>query len=208
LFSETISPDTSRLIEKIKNRPWLRPYYLAGGTALALHLGHRTSIDLDFFTESEVEEMTIVDHLRMAGNLRLDQMGKGTIVGNLDDVRISFFKYPYRLLDSLIEWNGLNVASVHDIALMKMVAIFQRGSIKDFIDLFFIAREFKPIDALIPELSIKYVGVQFNINHILRSVCYFEDAENEPMPNMIAACDWQEVKEYFVNEVKRLSGIL
>jgi len=208
LFSETISPDTSRLIEKIKNRPWLRPYYLAGGTALALHLGHRTSIDLDFFTESEVEEMTIVDHLRMAGNLRLDQMGKGTIVGNLDDVRISFFKYPYRLLDSLIEWNGLNVASVHDIALMKMVAIFQRGSIKDFIDLFFIVREFKPIDALIPELSIKYVGVQFNINHILRSVCYFEDAENEPMPNMIAACDWQEVKEYFVNEVKRLSGIL
>jgi hypothetical protein len=208
LFSETISPDTSRLIEKIKNRPWLRPYYLAGGTALALHLGHRTSIDLDFFTESEVEEMTIVDHLRMAGNLRLDQMGKGTIVGNLDDVRISFFKYPYRLLDSLIEWNGLNVASVQDIALMKMVAIFQRGSIKDFIDLFFIAREFKPIDALIPELSIKYVGVQFNINHILRSVCYFEDAENEPMPNMIAACDWQEVKQYFVNEVKRLSGIL
>ena len=208
MFSETISPDTSRLIEKIKNRPWLRPYYLAGGTALALHLGHRTSIDLDFFTESEVEEMTIVDHLRMAGNLRLDQMGKGTIVGNLDDVRISFFKYPYRLLDSLIEWNGLNVASVQDIALMKMVAIFQRGSIKDFIDLFFIVREFKPIDALIPELSIKYVGVQFNINHILRSVCYFEDAENEPMPNMIAACDWQEVKEYFVNEVKRLSGIL
>lgn len=208
MFSETISPDTSRLIEKIKNRPWLRPYYLAGGTALALHLGHRTSIDLDFFTESEVEEMTIVDHLRMAGNLRLDQMGKGTIVGNLDDVRISFFKYPYRLLDSLIEWNGLNVASVQDIALMKMVAIFQRGSIKDFIDLFFIAREFKPIDALIPELSIKYVGVQFNINHILRSVCYFEDAENEPMPNMIAACDWQEVKQYFVNEVKRLSGIL
>lgn len=208
MFSETISPDTSRLIEKIKNRPWLRPYYLAGGTALALHLGHRTSIDLDFFTESEVEEMTIVDHLRMAGNLRLDQMGKGTIVGNLDDVRISFFKYPYRLLDSLIEWNGLNVASVQDIALMKMVAIFQRGSIKDFIDLFFIAREFKTIDALIPELSIKYVGVQFNINHILRSVCYFEDAENEPMPNMIAACDWQEVKQYFVNEVKRLSGIL
>ena len=208
MFSETISPDTSRLIEKIKNRPWLRPYYLAGGTALALHLGHRTSIDLDFFTESEVEEMTIVDHLRMAGNLRLDQMGKGTIVGNLDDVRISFFKYPYRLLDSLIEWNGLNVASVQDIALMKMVAIFQRGSIKDFIDLFFIVREFKPIDALIPELSIKYVGVQFNTNHILRSVCYFEDAENEPMPNMIAACDWQEVKEYFVNEVKRLSGIL
>jgi len=189
LFSETLSPDTFRLIEKIKNLPWLSPYYLAGGTALALHLGHRTSIDLEFFTESEVEEMAIVDHLRAAGNLRLDQMGKGTIVGNLGSVRISLFKYPYRLLDPLIEWNGLNMASIHDIALMKMVAIFQRGSIKDFIDLFFIAREFKTIDALIPELSIKYVGVQFNTNHILRSLCYFEDAENEPMPSMIPACD-------------------
>lgn len=208
MFSETISPDTNRLIEKLKNLPWLSPYYLAEGTALALHLGHRTSIDLDFFSESEVEEMAMVDHLRTAGNLRLDQIGKGTIVGNLDSVRISFFKYPYRLLDPLIEWNGLNVASVRDIALMKMVAISQRGSIKDFIDLFFVAREFKPVDALIPELSVKYVGVQFNTNHILRSLCYFEDAEKEPMPNMIAASDWQEVKEYFVNEVKRLSRIL
>jgi len=81
LFSETISPDTFKLIEKIKNRPWLSPYYLAGGTALALHFGHRTSIDLDFFSESEVEEMAMVDHLRTAGNLRLDQIGKGTIVG-------------------------------------------------------------------------------------------------------------------------------
>ncbi|MDO8721208.1 MAG: nucleotidyl transferase AbiEii/AbiGii toxin family protein [Syntrophales bacterium] len=208
LFSETISSDTCKLIEKIKNSPWLSSYYLAGGTALALHLGHRTSIDLDFFTESEVEEMTIVDHLRTEGNLRLDHMGSGTIVGNLDGVRISIFKYPYRLLDSLIKWNGLNVASIRDIALMKIVAIFQRGSIKDFIDLFFVVRKFKPIDVLIAELSIKYGGVQFNTNHILRSLCYFEDAENEPMPSMIAACDWQEVKEYFVNEVKRLSKIL
>lgn len=208
MFSETLSPDTARLIEKIRNSPWLSCYYLAGGTALALHLGHRTSIDLDFFTESEVEEMTMVDHLRKAGDLRLDQMGRGAIVGSLDGVRISFFKYPYRLLDPLLEWNGLKVASIHDIALMKMVAIFQRGSIKDFIDLFFIVREFKPIDALIPELSIKYVGVQFNTNHILRSLCYFEDAEKEPMPTMIAACDWQDVKEYFVNEVKRLTKIL
>jgi hypothetical protein len=208
LFSETLSPDTFRLIEKIKNRSWLSPYYLAGGTALALHLGHRTSVDIDFFTESVVEEMTTIDHLRKAGNLRLDQMGNGTIVGNLDGVRISFFKYPYRLLESLKEWNGLNLASIHDIALMKMVAILQRGSIKDFIDMFFIVRKFKPIDVLIQELSIKYVGVQFNTNHILRSLCYFEDAEKEPMPSMITACDWQEVKEFFVKEVKRLSRIL
>jgi hypothetical protein len=68
LFPETISPDTNRLIQKIKNRTWLSPYYLAGGTALALHLGHRTSIDLDFFSESEVEEMTMLDYLRTAGN--------------------------------------------------------------------------------------------------------------------------------------------
>jgi len=208
LFSETISPDTARLIEKIRNCSWLGPYYLAGGTALALHLGHRTSIDLDFFTESEVEEMTLVDHLRKAGDIRLDQMGSGTIVGNLDGVRISFFKYPYMLLESLTEWNGLNVASIHDIALMKIVAILQRGSIKDFIDMFFIGRKFKPIDDLLPELSEKYIGVQFNTNHILRSLCYFEDAEKEPLPSMIAPCDWQEVKEYFVNEVKRLTRIL
>lgn len=208
MFSETISSETLALVEKIKDRPWLSSYYLAGGTALALHLGHRTSIDLDFFTKSKVEGMTIVDHLRSVGNLRIDRMDDGSIVGNLDSVRISFFKYPYRLLDPLTEWNLLNVASVRDISLMKMVAIFQRGSVKDFIDMFFVVREFKPIDLLIQELSIKYAGVQFNTNHILRSLCYFDDAEKEPMPSMIAACDWQEVKEYFVKEVKRLSGIL
>jgi len=152
--------------------------------------------------------MTIVDHLRTVGNLRLDQMGEGSIVGSLDGVRISFFKYPYRLLESLTEWNGINVASIHDIALMKIVAILQRGSIKDFIDMFFIGRKFKPIDDLLPELSEKYIGVQFNTNHILRSLCYFEDADNEPMPSMMTPCDRQDVKEYFVNEVKRLTRIL
>jgi len=208
LFSETISPDTFRLIEKIKNHPWLRPYYLAGGTALALHLGHRTSMDLDFFTNSEIEEMTLVDHLRAIGDLRLDRIGEGTVVGNLDGVRISFFRYPYRLLDPLVAWNALNVASIRDISLMKMVAILQRGSIKDFIDLYFIAHEFKPIEVLIQELSKKYIGVQFNTNQILRSLCYFEDAEKEPMPNMISECNWQEVKEYLVNHVKTLSATL
>lgn len=208
MFSETVSPDTARLIEKIKNRSWLSSYYLAGGTALALHLGHRTSIDLDFFTQSDMEEMTMVEYLRSAGDLQLDHVGEGTILGNLDGVRVSFLKYPYRLLDPLTEWNGIPVASIHDIALMKIVAILQRGSIKDFIDMFFIVREFKPLDVLIPELSLKYVRVHFNTNSILRSLCYFEDAEKEPMPRMIAACNREEVKEFFVNEVKRLTGIL
>ncbi len=88
------------------------------------------------------------------------------------------------------------------------MAILQRGSMKGFIDMFFIVRKFKPIDDLLPELSEKYIGVQFNTNHILRSLCYFEDADNEPMPSMIAPCDRQDVKEYFVNEVKRLIRIL
>ena len=208
LFSETLSRDTYKLIEKIKGLLWLSPYYLAGGTALALHLGHRISIDLDFFTESDVEEITIIDHLRTVGNLRLDQTGQGTIIGNLDHVRISLFKYPYNLLDPTIKWNGLNIASVLDIALMKIVAIFQRGSIKDFIDLFFVVEKFKPLDFLLSELPRKYVGVELNTNHILRSLCYFDDAEKEPMPNMIACCDWLEIKEFYVNEVKRLSEIL
>jgi len=208
MFSETVSSDTFRLIEKIKNHPWLTPFYLAGGTALALHLGHRTSIDLDFFSETEVDTMMIVDVLREDGDLQLDELGSGTIVGNLGGVRISFFKYPYRLLDHPIEWNGLKLASIRDIALMKIVAISQRGSIKDFIDLYFIAGKFKPIETLISELSLKYAGVQFNVTHILRSLCYFEDAEKEPMPSMVVACKWQEIKAFFIDEVKRLSVIL
>ncbi len=208
MFSETLSHNTHTLIEKIKGKSWLRPYYLAGGTALALHLGHRTSIDLDFFTQSDFEEMDIVNYLRGIGDLRLDKTGKGTIIGEIDRVRISLFKYPYSLLEPLIEWNGLALASILDIALMKIVAISQRGSIKDFIDLFFIANEFKPIDFLIGELRRKYLGVQFNTNHILRSLCYFDEAEKEPMPNMTAACNWPKIKEFYMNEVKRLSQII
>ncbi len=208
MFSETISPDTFRVIEKIKNHPWLRPYYLAGGTALALHLGHRTSADLDFFSKSNIKEMAMLDHLRAAGDFRLDRMDEGTVVGNLEGVRISFFRYPYKLLDSLVKWNGIHVASIRDISLMKIVAVLQRGSIKDFIDLFFVAREFITIDILIQELSNKYVGVQFNTNHILRSLCYFEDADKEPMPSMISVCSWPQVKDYFIKEVNRLSGFL
>jgi len=150
----------------------------------------------------------MLDHLRAAGDFRLDRMDEGTVVGNLEGVRISFFRYPYKLLDSLPKWNGVHVASIRDISLMKIVAVLQRGSIKDFIDLFFVAREFITIDILIQELSNKYVGVQFNTNHILRSLCYFEDADKEPMPSMISVCSWPQVKDYFIKEVNRLSGFL
>ncbi len=208
MFSETISYDTLRLIEKIRNRAWLSDYYLAGGTALALHLGHRTSADLDFFSESNIEGIAMVDHLRMAGDFRLVRLDEGTVVGNLDGVRISFFRYAYKLLDPWADWNGIHVASVRDISLMKIVAVLQRGSVKDFIDLFFVAKKLMSIDTLIQELPNKYVGVQFSTNHILRSLCYFDDADKEPMPNMISACSRQEVKDYFVKEVERLSNIL
>ena len=139
MHTESLEQNTKSVLDKIAGKEFAKPFYLAGGTALALHFGHRISIDLDFFTPEIFSVAHVRDALSTLGAFVVtSQSEDGTLNGRLDDVSVSFFIYPYNNMYPLIPWSGISLADPRDIAAMKIDAVSSRGSKKDFIDLYFL----------------------------------------------------------------------
>ena len=181
--------------------------YLAGGTALALILGHRLSIDFDWFCASKFDTETLSHQLSDIGSFKISEAAQGTLHGFFEGVRISWLYYPNPMLDEFVttlEMPGLKLASTLDIAVMKLVALSHRGSVKDFIDLYLLAHNSLAPGQLINELPRKFPQAKLNYYHIIKSLSYFDDAECEPMPKMLIELDWQDLKRFFLEEQKEL----
>lgn len=200
-----INKKTERDLEILKKAKLLRGFYLAGGTGLAFLLEHRESHDLDFFRKTTFDEWQRVTSLRRMGKFSLEKKAEGTVRGQFRTTLVSFFHYPYPLLEKLKIVSGVSIASVADIACMKLDTIASRGTKRDFIDLYVIATS---TDLALPKLfklfSKKYRSLNYNTAHIKKSLVYFQDAEDDPMPRMIIPLDWKLVKKFFVEEVKKL----
>jgi len=145
----SILPDNQQpLYWMLREQSWLSPFYLAGGTGLALRIGHRQSIDFDFFTMEDFQRDVVIHHLKGIGNYQVVFEEENTLHGYLNDVKISFFKYPYPLLEDPLSDGYMQIASVKDIGCMKLSAIVSRGSKKDFIDLYFILKHYQLTDLI------------------------------------------------------------
>jgi predicted nucleotidyltransferase component of viral defense system len=186
-------------LDKIADTEIARPFYLAGGTALAVHLGHRISIDLDFFTPEHFAVVSLRDNLAALGTLTVTSESEdGTFNGILNGVSVSFFIYP------VIPFAGISLADERDIAAMKIDAVSSRGSKKDFIDIYFLLEKYH-LQELIGFFETRFCNIQYNKLHILKSLSYFENAEEEAMPKMIKAVSWDEVKRKISQEAKKLT---
>jgi len=193
-------------LSQLGQEPLLRSFYLAGGSAVALHLGHRISIDLDFFTlQDDYAAESLTQQLRAIGHLDIQQQSRGTLIGLLRGVRISFFSYPYPTLAEMAALDNVVVAHLLDIALMKLVAISQRGTKRDFIDLYFICQHGYRLDDLLRQIPEKYRAVSYSSYHLLRSLAYFADAEEDETPHMLVPFEWDHVKQFFEDEARRLA---
>jgi hypothetical protein len=201
VFVETLNEETKSVLAALGRRRWMPAFYVAGGTAAALQLGHRVSVDLDFFTPEPLDTRQLLQRVQRIGTFDLQTESPGTLIGTLQAARVSFFHYPYPLLEPTSSLYGVRIASLVDIGLMKLTAASQRGSRKDFVDLFFICRQVKPLSELLALLSEKYQGVKYSLPHLLRSLVYFDDAEAEPMPPMLKPMRWAQVKRFFEKEV-------
>lgn len=182
-------------------------YYLAGGTALALKLGHRLSKDFDWFINRLGDPEDLFRRLRST-NVSFTVLSTAceTVYLNIDSVQVSFIGYDYPLLDSpgiASAKYPFRIAGYDDIACMKLSAIASRGSRKDFVDLYFLIKNFKPLNAYL-ELFIKKYKNR-DIGHVIRSLAYFKDAEAEPELNIIAPFDWGKMKADFEGWVKNIS---
>lgn len=180
-------------------------YYLAGGTALALQIGHRTSIDFDFYTQKHFDSAQLATSLKkILPSLKVHFQEEDTLRLEIGKVELSFFYYRYPLIDPLKDFQGLTLASTKDIGAMKVAAIVQRGTKRDFIDIFYLLKEYK-LNELINFAIKKYPGQQKII--MLKALIYFRDAEEEKYKRPVRVFDpnfsWEKAKKKIFEEVKK-----
>lgn len=203
--SGTINPATLRDLEVLVGRGITDGFYLAGGTGLATHLGHRESHDLDFFSETPFNEDSLIKRLVDVGPFALEKKESGTVRGTFHDTLVSFFHYPYPLLAEAVPAFGVPVALVQDIACMKLDALASRGAKRDFVDIYMIIQKAEfSLPRLFELFEKKYTGIHYNLMHIKKGLVYFADAEREPMPLMSDPVAWETVKEFFLTESRKL----
>ena len=205
MLRQILTEAQQTVLELLSRIPEVRTFYLAGGTGLALHLGHRRSEDFDFFRAGALVPQDLLTALREVGELVVLQEAAGTLTVRLHGVATSFFQYDYPLLRPLREssW-GFPVADPDDIAAMKLAAIAGRGSRKDFVDLYVYAREVTSLRQALAWFRDKYRGVTVDPYHLLRSLTFFDDAEAEAMPHLLIELTWDEIKTFFRAEAARL----
>jgi len=182
-------------------------FYLAGGTALAIHLSHRISVDLDWFTpNSFADGMILAQSLRNSNiDLDVEQVSSGTLHGSVKGVRVSFLQYQYPLLKPLERWNEMScpLASLEDLACMKLSAIAQRGARKDFCDIYTLGKKSFSLSQMLgfyqKKFSIRDIG------SVLYGLVYFDDAEGERMPRMLLDVSWREIRNTILGWVKEIS---
>ena len=206
MFTKTLLPDTVRAIELVSGTPIIKKAYLAGGTALALHLGHRISVDLDFFTQEELDENILAADLSSLQEFKEEGKAWRTIWGKVGETKFSLFYYKYPLLAPTHSFMGINVLDLRDIAAMKIQALGDRGAKRDFIDLFFLAKTYS-LDEMLDFYNQKYGDLEDKVYHLIRSLDYFADAETEELPRMLVDISWEEVMKFFHQESMRLSKL-
>ena len=197
--------ETRKAFVFLSEQPWLGKsgWYLAGGTALALQVGHRQSVDLDFFTaKREINSAVVLDNFLNNKNWRTSFEEDNTIYGELFGSKISFIAYPFFVpQQDFIQYGSIKILQPIDIAVMKIIAISQRGRKRDFFDLYWCAKNIEPLENSIKRLRIQYPSVAHDYHHILKSLVYFNDAESDPSPEIFFKATWKDVKNYFKKEV-------
>ncbi len=190
------------VVKRLDRAGALDEWILAGGTALALQLGHRISVDLDFFRHGDFELTPLRERLAGLGKLEVVAMAQGTLHCRLDGIRLTFLHSEVPFLYETSPYRGLRLADVRDIAAMKVIAIAGRGSRKDFIDLHAILEAGTSFGDLLAVVEHRYRYTAFNAMHLLRSLVYFDDAEAEPMPRMLAKVGWPEIRRRLEDEAR------
>lgn len=203
MFTKTISPTTRQDLASLTRLNQIKNFYLAGGTATALYLGHRFSFDLDFFTNKRFQTKLLLKEVRKLGSFQEELVNKETILGKLGKTKISFFFYPYPLIQKTMLFKKVKIASLPDIGAMKLDAISDRGVKRDFIDLFFILQKYS-LENCFQFYDQKYHLLETNLFHLIKSLAYFSDAEKEAMPQMIKKVSWPKIKSFFEKETVRL----
>jgi hypothetical protein len=166
--------------------------YLAGGTALALQLGHRQSEDLDWFTpQTLAPDDLLVDTHGIGFPMTVKQNNEGTFLATVGEVKFSVFRYRYPMIESFVEVEGINLASTRDLAAMKLAALMGRAAKRDYVDIHVLLTQgHLSLLQMVRAFEQKYPN--HDVQGALRALTFFEDIEGT-MPIMLAPTTWKKV---------------
>ena len=205
-YPEVLPSPQAKVWSQLKNQSsWIRKhgFYLAGGTALALQLGHRQSVDFDFFSRKKKTGVDARSWLEGFSKHILREADADTVHGEISGVKVSLIgAYAYPLAGKFITIDGVNIANTFEIALMKLLAITHRATLRDYIDLAAVLERGIGLHELLQGCRKKY-GKNFNILLPLRSLVSFDDLDAE-MPVLLdksLASSWKKILRQAVREI-------
>ncbi len=179
LQKDAVEAGTLELIRRLQQDKKLSGFYIAGGTALALFLGHRRSVDIDLFTLEDFDARYLLEHLEHSYGFSMQYIAQNTLKGTISGIFVDLITHKYPLISDIITEEGISLYSENDIAAMKVNAITGDGTrLKDFIDIYFLLKKVR-VAELISFYIAKY-DLQ-NKFHAVKSLIYFDDLDPEPV---------------------------
>jgi len=203
LQKKVVEQQTLDLLIKIQSVPEFEDLRLVGGTALALQIGHRRSIDLDFFGNTEFKNISFENILATFKSVRIVNNSPFIKQYFIDDVKVDFVQYPYKWIRKEVYMDEVKMASAEEIAAMKLAAVTNRGSKKDFIDIYYLLKKFS-LDEILTFYESKYKDGSIFL--VLKSLIYFDDADAEEMPHTFDDISWQTIKSNITKAHKTFIG--
>lgn len=201
LQTRTIGPATLGLLKKLMSIPEVDQFYLVGGTALALQIGHRMSIDIDLFTINDFDSYELIETLNKDFIVSIESESSNMLITYIDNIKVDFVKMGYPLLYKPILSGNIRMLDNRDIAAMKLKAIMQRGSKKDFFDMYFFLQQMT-LESMLQLFKKKFE--QYELFYAIKSLTYFNDAENDADPIVFDKnVTWAKVKSSISEEVNK-----
>ena len=203
LYTETIDSITLAILKRLMSETFLNDFVLVGGTALALQIGHRKSVDLDLFTTEIFEPGIILDSLLPNYPIQPIQRTSLSLIAIIEGIKVDFIHFRYPFIRPIQTDEEIRMLSIEDIAPMKLDAISGRGSKKDFFDFYFLLRHFS-LEKMF-ELYLEKYPHQTTF-HVLKSLVYFIDAEKDPEPIVLdKTVTWANVKKEISEAIQKFN---
>ena len=203
LQTSTVEEPTFELLKRLMQDQYLSDFLLAGGTGLALQLGHRKSVDLDMFSYQEFDAIELEKHFLKNYNFVTRRVfDKNTVLGNIDGIKVDFVAHLYPLLHQPIEEDAVRMYSLPDLACMKLVAISDNGTrLKDFVDIAFLSTKMS-LNEMLLSYSQKYDRP--NYFHAAKGLSYFNDIDFDVKIDLSNnhKFDWQKIEKRIIEMIK------
>jgi hypothetical protein len=205
IHRKCLTPKGWSVLKKLGDLVAKHKFVLAGGTGLALWIGHRISYDLDFFTLHDFRnDALILEIKKTTKNYQVISEEEGSLTLEIEGIKVSFFKYEYPFIAESVRLDQAMLAGILDIAAMKVIAINQRGVKRDFVDLYAILQEI-PFHIVARHMIMRFGMERINPVQTGKSLVYFADADTNPDPAYRKGMElnWDHIKKFFRTHVKQ-----